>query len=323
MQAVRIHQTGGPEVLAMAEVDDPTPGAGELLVEVVAAGLNYIDTYHRTGLYPLPLPFTPGVEGAGTVLAVGDGVDEFSPGDRVAWPLTIGSYAQQAVVPVANAVSVPDEITFDVATAVMVQGLTAHYLAMDTFPLGPHDTCLIHAGAGGVGLLLIQVAKLVGATVYTTVGSAEKAELAAEAGADHVVRYDQVDFADAVRSIAGSERPLDVVYDGVGATTFHAGLTLLGPRGLLCLFGQASGPVPPIDLQTLNSNGSLYVTRPTLGHYLLTRNELLARAADLLGWIASGDVKPRIGARFPLADVADAHRALEGRATTGKVILIP
>ncbi len=323
MQAIRIRQTGGPEVMEIDEVPEPTVGSGQILIQVEVAGLNYIDTYHRKGLYPLPLPFTPGVEGAGTVLAVGDGVTEFDTGDRVAWPLSVGSYAQRTVVPAAGAVPIPDGVGFDVAAAAMVQGLTAHYLALDSFPLGPSDSCLIHAGAGGVGLLLIQLAKKLGATVYATVGTPDKAALATGAGADHVILYDDVDFADGVRAIAGAERPLDVVYDGVGQATFARGLALLRPRGLMCLFGQASGPVPPVDLQTLNANGSLYVTRPTLGHYVLTRRELLSRANDVLGWIADGSLETRIGDRFPLAEAADAHRALEGRATTGKVLLFP
>jgi NADPH2:quinone reductase len=318
-----IRQTGGPEVMELSDAPEPTAGPGELLVQVEVAGLNYIDTYHRKGLYPLPLPFTPGVEGAGTVLAVGGDVSEFAPGDRVAWPLSVGSYAERTVVPTTGAVPIPDGVGFDLAAAAMVQGLTAHYLALDSFPLGPADACLIHAGAGGVGLLLIQVAKKLGAKVYATAGTPEKAALATGAGADHVILYDEVDFVDAVRSIAGVERPLDVVYDGVGQATFSKGLTLLRPRGLMCLFGQASGPVPPVDLQTLNGNGSLYVTRPTLGHYILTRHELLARAGEVLGWIGDGSLEVRIGNRFPLAEVADAHRALEGRATTGKVLLFP
>lgn len=323
MQAIMMTKTGGPEVLRVAEVTEPTAGSGELLVTVAAAGLNYIDTYHREGLYPVPLPFIPGVEGAGTVLEVGPEVEGFHRGDRVAWVLASGSYAPVVAIPADRAVVIPDSVDFDVAAAAMVQGLTAHYLAKDTFPLGPLDICLIHAGAGGVGLLLIQVAKRLGAEVYTTVGSPDKAALAAAAGADHVIEYDQVDFAEAVRSISGRERPLDVVYDGVGAVTFDKGLTLLRPRGLMCLFGQASGPVPPVDLQVLNSNGSIYATRPSLGHYLLERPEFLARTADVFDWITDGELDVRIGARFPLSEASEAHRALEGRATTGKVILVP
>ncbi len=323
MQAIRVTTTGGPEVLGLSDVPEPSPGPTDLVVAVEVAGLNYIDTYHRTGLYPVALPFIPGVEGAGTVLEVGTDVDGVSPGDRVAWPLTIGSYAQRAVVPADRAVPIPDEVGADLAAAAMVQGLTAHYLTMDTFPIGPGDRCLIHAGAGGVGLLLIQMAKLLGATVFTTVGSPAKADLAAAAGADHVILYNDAEFDDAVRSVAGEERPLDVVYDGVGAATFDQGLALLRPRGLMCLFGQASGPVPPVDLQVLNSNGSLYVTRPTLGNYIATRAELLDRASDLLRWIASGELQVTIGQRFPLGQAADAHRALEGRTTTGKVLLLP
>lgn len=323
MHAIQVHETGGAEVLRYERVDEPAAGPGQLLVEVEAAGLNYIDTYHRRGLYPLSAPFTPGVEMAGTVLAVGEGVDGFSPGDRVASASAMGSYADQVAVDAAGVVAVPDGLSSDDAAAVMLQGMTAHYLVNDTFALGAGHRCLVHAGAGGVGLLLVQLAVAAGAEVYTTVSTAEKADLATGAGAHHVIRYDLGPFEDAVRDIAGTERPFDVVYDGVGAATFDAGLTVLRSRGLMALFGQASGPVPPVDLQVLNANGSLFVTRPSLFHYVADRAELERHAGAVLGAVASGDLAVRVGARYPLAEAAEAHRAIEGRRTTGKVLLIP
>ncbi len=323
MRAIQVSEFGGPEVLVWAEVDDPTPGTGQVVVETAAIGLNYIDTYHRRGLYPVDTPFTPGLEHAGTVVAVGEGVDTFAIGDRVATATAMGSYAELVAVDARAVVSVPEGAELDVAAAVMLQGMTAHYLVEDTFPLAPGDRCLIHAGAGGVGLLAIQMAVALGAEVFTTVSTADKAELAAGAGAHHVIRYDEVGFADAIREISGEERPLDVVYDGVGAATFDEGLTLIRPRGLMCLFGAASGPVPPVDLQVLNRNGSLYVTRPTMFHYLADRHELELRAGAVLGAVASGALDVLIGSRFPLAEAGDAHAALEGRRTRGKVVLIP
>jgi len=318
MKAIRVSETGGPEVLVWTDVDDPAPDAGQVVVEVAAAGLNYIDTYHRTGLYPQPLPFTPGLEGAGTVIAVGASVTDINEGDTVAWSSAIGSYAERVAIPAAMAVPVPDGVSPEVAAAVMLQGMTAHYLATDTFPLTSGDTCLVHAGAGGVGLLLIQMAKMVGAEVFTTVGTAEKAELAAGAGADHIIRYRDVDFGDEVERIAG-ERALDVVYDGVGQSVFRRSLDLLRPRGTMATFGNASGPVEPIS--PLEFAPSLFVTRPSLFHYISTRDELLRRTADLFGWIAEGKLDVRIGARVPISDATRAHEMLEGRQTTGKVIL--
>lgn len=318
--AIRIHQTGGPEVLSWEHVDVPEPGPGQARLDIVAAGVNFIDTYHRRGIYPVDLPFTPGMEGAGVVAAVGEGVHRVAVGDRVAWADQIGSYAEAAVLGVDRLVPVPEEVGFDVAAATMLQGMTAHYLVHDTFPLQAGQRCLIHAGAGGVGLLLIQLAASIGAEVFTTVSTEEKAALAAGAGADHVIRYTDADFVESVEQIAGP-RPLDVVYDGVGEATFARGLSLLRPRGMMVLYGQSSGVVPPFDLGTLARMGSLYVTRPTLFTYVADRAELEARSADVLGRAASGALDIRIGSEFPLAEAADAHRALEGRRTTGKVLL--
>lgn len=322
MQAIRIDETGGPEVLCVADVPTPEPGPEQMLVRVAAAGINYIDTYHRTGIYAMELPFTPGLEGAGEVVAVGADVSGFAPGDRAAWSNAIGSYAELVTVPATRAVAVPGEVPLDAAAAVMLQGMTAHYLSTDTYALRPGSRCLIHAGAGGVGLLLIQMAKRSGAEVFTTVSTPEKAELAAAAGADHVIRYVEQDFGDAIEAIAGP-RPLDVVYDGVGRATFDRGLELLRPRGVMALFGQASGVVPPLDLGRLAANGSLYVTRPTLFSHIATRADLERRAGEVLAAVGQGHLDVRIGHRYPLAAAAEAHRALEGRATTGKVLLIP
>ncbi|MDH3498945.1 MAG: quinone oxidoreductase [Acidimicrobiia bacterium] len=322
MRAVVIDEHGGPEVLHYREHPEPVPGPGEALVAVTAAGLNFIDTYHRTGLYPVQLPLVLGNEGAGTVVAAAEDVESVATGDRVAFSQVLsGSYADLAAVRAAELVRVPDGVDLEVAAAAMLQGMTAHYLCTSTFPLDEGDVCLIHAGAGGVGLLLTQMAKLRGATVIATAGSDEKVALSRRAGADHVINYDDVDFGDAVEEIAGP-KAVDVVYDGVGRTTVERGLDLLRPRGMMVSFGNASGPPAPIDPLVLASKGSLFLTRPSLPHYLATREELEWRAGDLLGWIEQGAVEVRIGARFALSDAADAHRALEGRATTGKVILI-
>jgi NADPH2:quinone reductase len=322
MFAIQVARTGGPEVLESVELDEPQPGPDDLVVQLAAAGLNYIDTYQRSGLYPMQMPFTAGLEGAGVVTAVGSAVEGFAPDDRVAWSSALGSYAHKVRVPAAAAVPVPEPVDLDVAAGVMLQGMTAHYLAVDTFPLAEGHRCLIHAGAGGVGLLLIQIAKLRGAEVFSTVGNEEKAELARGAGADHVILYRDEDFGAAVESIAGP-RPLHVVYDGVGAAVFDRSLELLAPRGMMVTFGNASGPVEPVRPLTLSQGGSLYLTRPTLAHYVATREELEGRAGDLFGWIADGSLHVRIGHRVPLADAAEAHRMLEGRATTGKVLLVP
>lgn len=318
MKAIRVSETGGPEVLVWTDVDDPVPAADQVVVEVAAAGLNYIDTYHRTGLYPQTLPFTPGLEGAGTVVAVGADVTDINQGETVAWCGAIGSYAERVAIPAASAVVVPAGVSADHAAGVMLQGMTAHYLITDTYALESGDRCLVHAGAGGVGLLLIQMAKMAGAEVFTTVGTAEKAELAAGAGADHVIRYRDVDFGDEVERIAG-ERALDVVYDGVGRSVFRRSLDVLRPRGTLATFGNASGPVDPIS--PLELAPSLFITRPSLFDYVATRGELLRRATDLFTWMAEGKLDVRIGARVPMSEAARAHEMLEGRQTTGKVLL--
>lgn len=323
MHAIQIEQTGGPDVMSWTEVAEPSVGDGGLVVEVAAAGLNYIDTYHRTGLYAVDMPYVLGLEGAGTVVEVGPGVTGRAVGDRVAWATCPGSYAERVALPADRVMSVPDGFDWEIAAALPLQGMTAHFLAVDTFPLSEGDVCLVHAGAGGVGQLLIQIAKLLGAEVYTTVGTPEKAELAAAAGADHTILYRDVDFAEAAREIAGTERPFDVVYDGVGQSVFAASLGLIRPRGTMVTFGNASGPVDPISPLELSANGSLYLTRPTLFHHVVTQDEIQRRADDLFGWIADGRLHVRIGARFALADAAEAHRALEGRQTSGKVILVP
>ena len=323
MHAIQITEHGSADVMQWVELDDPTAETGQVVVELGAAGLNFIDTYQRSGLYQVNLPYVLGLEGTGTIVEVGDGVDDLAVGDRIAWASTPGSYAERVAVPAAQTMRVPDGIDDEVAAAIPLQGMTAHYLAVDTYTLGPGDTCLVHAGAGGVGLLLIQIAKLRGAEVYTTVGTPEKAELAKAAGADHTILYRDVDFAEAVRDIAGTERPLDVVYDGVGRSVFTPSLSLIRQRGMMVTFGNASGPVDPVSPLDLSANGSIYLTRPTLFHYASTPSEIQERADDLFAWHASGDLDVRIGERFALADAADAHRALEGRATTGKVVLLP
>ncbi len=322
MKAIRVQQTGGPEVLRIEEVPDPTPAAGEVLVQVEAAGVNFIDVYHRTGLYRLARPFTPGQEGAGTVLDTGPGVAAFAPGERVAWEGITGSYAQKASVPASRLVPLPDAVTTRQAAAIMLQGMTAQYLASATFPLQPGDTCLVHAAAGGVGLLLCQIAKQRGATVIGTAGTHEKAALARGAGADHVVVYTEDDFEDEVRRITGGAG-VRVVYDSVGNSTFQKSLNCLAPRGLLALFGQSSGPVAPVDPQLLNQRGSLFLTRPSLRHYVAAREELLARAGDVLGRLTAGTLRLRIDRELPLAAAGEAHRLLESRATSGKLLLIP
>lgn len=322
MKAIVVSAPGGPDQLALTDVPDPLPGNDEILVSVIAAGLNFIDTYHRSGLYPMEMPFTPGLEGAGTVLAVGPGVTQYQPGDSVCWTWAIGSYAEKVVIPADQAIPLPEDVAPTVAAALLLQGITAHYLATDTFPLKEDDRCLIHAGAGGVGLLLTQIAKMAGAEVFTTVGSKEKAELSTGAGADHVILYNETDFKEEVEEIAGPGA-IDVVYDGVGAATFLKGLDLLRARGMLVTFGNASGPPPEISPLILAGKGSLFLTRPTMAHYTATRQELLSRTTDLFDWVSEGRLDVRIGAEFALADAADAHRALEGRSTTGKVLIRP
>ncbi len=320
MKAIRVHAVGGPEVLGLEETSAPTPGPKEALVRLRAAGVNFIDIYHRSGLYPLPLPFTPGNEGAGVVEAVGPEVTEVRPGDRVAYAMATGSYAEVAVVPVFRLVPIPTGVSFEAAAAVMLQGMTAHYLAHSTFPLAPGHTALVHAAAGGVGLLLVQLAKKRGARVLGTVSTEAKAEAARRAGADVVIRYTEEDFEEIARRETDG-RGLDVVYDSVGKTTFDKSLRSLRPRGLLALFGQSSGPVPPFDPGELAKKGSLFLTRPTLAHYNLDRAEILARAGDVLSWMADGTLVVAIDKTLPLAEAAEAHRLLEGRKTSGKLIL--
>jgi NADPH2:quinone reductase len=321
-KAIVVEKTGGPEQLSLAERDPGAPASGQLRVRIAAAGVNFIDVYFRTGLYPRPLPFVAGLEGAGRIEAVGEGVAGLAAGDRVAWASAPGSYAEAAVVAAASVVRVPDSVSDEVAAAAMLQGMTAHYLVHAIRPPLPGGWALVHAAAGGTGLLLVQMLRAAGMHVLGTCGSAEKATLVRGAGADEIVRYDTTDFVAAARAATGG-RGVDVVYDGVGRSTFDGSLASLKPRGLLALFGQASGPVPPFDLQRLNAGGSLVVTRPSLAHFVATRAELEERAGAVLGAIASGKLAVRIGARFPLAQAAEAHRALEARETTGKLLLIP
>jgi NADPH:quinone reductase len=322
MKALRVHQYGGIDAIKHEEVPTPEPGAGEARVKIEAAGVNYIDVYQRTGLYQLKLPFTLGMEGAGTVDAIGPGVTEIKKGDRVAYSMVSGAFAEYAIVPAARLVPLPPKIDSKSAAATMLQGMTAHYLTHSTYPLKRGDGVLIHAAAGGVGLLLVQVAKRLGATVYGTVSTEEKARLAREAGADEVILYTQKDFVAEIKRLTNG-RGVNVVYDSVGQTTFEKGLDCLRPRGYMALFGQSSGPVPPFNLGMLAAKGSLFVTRPTLAHYAIEREELLGRAKDLFGWIAAGELKLRIDKVFPMAQAAEAYRLLEGRKTTGKVLLTP
>ena len=323
MRAIQVSQHGGPEVLEPADLPPPQPGPGELLVDVVAAGVNYIDTYHRSGTYSRSLPFIPGLEGAGRVAAVGPGVDMVHAGDRVAWADAPGSYAGQVVVPAERAVSVPAEVDDDTAAAALLQGMTAHYLAVSTYPVGEGDRVLVHAAAGGVGLLLTQLVTTRGGRVIGTVSTEEKEQLAQEAGAAEVIRYTEVDDLAAVVRELTSGDGVAVVYDGVGASTFDASLAALRRRGMLVLFGAASGPVPPFDIQRLNSGGSLFLTRPTLRHYTATREELTWRAAEVYAAVASGALRIRIGGRYPLERAREAHEELQGRRTTGKLLLLP
>jgi len=322
MKAIRIQSHGGSDAMKVDEVPTPQPGKGQLLVKLDAAGLNFVDVYQRSGLYPQQMPFTLGNEGAGTVDALGEGAAGFKKGDKVAWTGVLGSYAEYVLVPADRAVLVPSGMETKIAAAIMLQGMTAHYLAHDTYPLKKGDWCLVHSGAGGVGLLLIQMAKLHGATVITTVSTEEKAKLAREAGADHVIFYNKDDFEKETLKLAG-DRKLDVVYDAVGKDTFDKGLNVLRRRGLMVLYGQSSGPVPPLQLNTLNAKGSLFLTRPSLPHHIFTRQDLEQRAGAVMGMVSQGKVKVRIGATFPLSQAKQAHDALEGRKTTGKVLLLP
>jgi len=322
MKAIRVHTPGGPEVMKLEEIAEPTAGAGQAVVKIEAAGLNFIDVNFRSGTHKAPLPLTLGLEAAGTVTAVGAGVTDVKVGDRVAYTGIPGSYAQVNVAPADRLVKLPDKLTFRDGAAAMLQGMTAHYLTRSTYPLKKGDTALVHAAAGGMGLLLTQMAKMFGATVIGTVSTDEKAALAKQAGADHVILYSKQDFEAEVKRITGG-RGVDVIYDGVGATTFDKGLNCLRPRGVMALYGNASGPVGPLDLQRLNAGGSLFVTRPSLTHHIASREELVQRSGDVLGWIRDGKINLRVETTFPLEKAPDAHRALEGRQTTGKVLLIP
>jgi NADPH2:quinone reductase len=321
MKAIRIHMTGGPEVLRYEDVAPPAAGEGQVLVKIAAAGVNFIDVYHRSGLYRVPLPFTPGQEAAGVVTGVGTGVTDVQVGDRVAYTNVLGAYAEYAAVPADRVVPLPASVDARHGAAALLQGMTAHYLATTVYPLRPGDTCLVHAAAGGVGLLLCQIAKARGARVIGTVSTPAKAALAREAGADDVILYSEQDFEVEVKRLTGGVG-VRVVYDSVGKTTFDKSLNVLAPRGMLVLYGQSSGPVGPFDPQVLNQKGSLVLTRPSLGHFIATRAELLARAGDVLGWIGTGRLQVRIGLELPLAQAAEAHRQLEGRRTTGKVLLL-
>jgi NADPH2:quinone reductase len=322
MKAIRVESCGGAEQLVYRETEKPEPKPNEALVRIEAIGVNFIDVYHRTGLYPLPLPFTPGTEAAGTVESTGSDVSDIAIGDRVAYAGVVGSYAEYAAVPAARLVKMPEGIDAKAGAAAMLQGMTAHYLSTSTYPLKSGDTALVHAAAGGVGLLLIQMAKRAGARVFGTVSTPEKARLAREAGADEVILYTEQDFEQEVRRLTEG-KGVQVVYDSVGKTTFMKSLDSLAPRGLLALFGQSSGSVPPFDAALLAQKGSLYLTRPSLAQYTLTREELLWRAGEVLNWITTGELKLRIEKTFPLSEAAEAHRQLEGRATTGKILLLP
>jgi NADPH:quinone reductase len=322
MRAIRIHAHGGPEVLQLQEIPIPVPGLGQALVRIEAAGVNFIDIYHRTGLYRVPLPYVPGQEGAGVVTAVGPDALGVAIGDRVAYTGVPGAYAEFAAVPADRLVPLPTGVTSRQAAAALLQGITAQYLATATYPLAAGETCLVHAAAGGVGLLLCQIAKRLGARVIGTVSTQAKAKAARRAGADEVILYTRQDFEAEVKRITGGAG-VAVVYDSVGKTTFDKSLNCLSRRGMLVLCGQSSGPVAPLDPQVLNQKGSLYLTRPTLAHYTATREELLARAGQVLGWVEDGSLAVWIGREYRLAEAAEAQRALAGRETTGKVLLVP
>ena len=322
MKAVEVSHTGGPEVLEYKDVPEPQPKPNEALVQVKAAGLNFIDVYFREGRYPSKLPFIVGQEAAGIVERVGNEVTTLKRGDRVAYTGLQGSYAEKAAVAADRLVKIPGNVSFEQAAALMLQGMTAHYLVKSAYPLKSGETCLIHAAAGGVGQLLVQMAKMIGAIVIATAGTDEKCQIARGLGADHVINYDKQDFEEETRRLTGG-KGVHVVYDGVGKTTFEKGLNVLLPRGYMVLFGGASGAVPPFDLIKLSQKGSLYVTRPTLGAYIATRQELEWRASDVMNWVGSGKLKISIGQTYPLAEAEKAHRGLEARKTTGKTLLIP
>jgi NADPH2:quinone reductase len=323
MRAIQVTETGGPEVLRLAELPDPEPGPGQLLVELAAAGVNYLDTYHRSGAYPMQLPFIPGSEGAGTVTAVGPDTSGVAVGDRVVWATSFGSYAEQAVVSAEQAVQVPQGVDSETAAGSLLQGMTAHYLTVSVHPVQPGDTVLVHAAAGGMGQLLTQLATARGGRVIGTVSTPEKERLAREAGAAEVIRYSEVDdVAGEVHRMTGDDG-VAAVYDGVGASTFDASLASLRPRGMLALYGAASGPVPPVDPQRLNSAGSVFLTRPKLADYVATRDELTWRAGEVFDAIQDGSLRISIGGRYPLAEAGRAHQDLQSRRTTGKLLLLP
>ena len=322
MKAIRVRHPGGPEVLRLEEVPTPEPGPGQLLIRVEAAGVNFVDVYHRTGLYQVELPFTPGREAVGIVERTGAGVTTARPGDRVVSESAVGTYAEYAIVAAERAVAVPDGVEAPLAAAAMLQGLTAHYLAYSTYPLKPRHTCLVHAAAGGVGLLLCQIASRIGAHVIGTAGTDAKARLARAAGAAEVILYNENDFVEETRRLT-SGAGVQVVYDSVGRSTFLKGLACLVPKGTMVLYGQSSGPVEPFDPQLLQQKGSLFLTRPTLAHYVASRSELLRRTEELMTWIINGSLRVRIDRQLPLAAAAEAQAELEGRRTTGKVLLTP
>jgi NADPH2:quinone reductase len=322
MKIIQIAKTGGPEVMELVDAPIPTPGPKQALVKIAASGVNFIDVYFRIGLYKADLPFTPGNEASGTVEAIGPDVTEVKPGDRVAYAMHRGSYADYTVVPSAVLVKLPDHVDFHQGAAALLQGMTAHYLTHSSYPLKKGDTCLIHAAAGGAGRLAVQMAKMLGATVYGTAGTDEKAAIAKSAGADEVIVYTRQDFVTEVKALTGG-KGLDVVYDSVGQSTFLKGLDLIRLRGMMVLFGQSSGAVSPFDPAILNQKGSLFLTRPSLAHHCLTRDELLWRSGDVLGWIAAGKLELRIDKTYALGDAAQAHRDLEGRKTAGKLLLLP
>jgi NADPH:quinone reductase len=320
MKTIQVNEPGGPEKMQLVDAPDPQPGPKQALVRLQAAGVNFIDVYFRMGLYKADLPISLGSEGAGVVEAVGPDVTEVAPGDRVAYAMTRGSYAQYAVVAASQLVKIPAHLDFPMAAAALLQGMTAHYLTHSVYPLKSGDTCLVHAAAGGAGGLTVQMAKMLGARVLGTVSTEEKAQIAREHGVDEAILYTQQDFEAEVKRLTGG-RGVDVVYDSVGKTTFEKSLNSLRPRGTMALFGQSSGPVPPFDPNILNGKGSLFLTRPSLGHYVATPQELAWRAGDVLGWIDSGRLKLRIDRTYPLADAAAAHRDLESRKTSGKLVL--
>lgn len=322
MRAIQMTTTGGPEVLVPADIPTPEPGPGEVLVRVEAAGINYIDTYHRQGVYPLTMPFTPGQEGAGVVTQVGEGVTEWVEGDRVCWAMSGGGYAEYAVVPSRLLARTPDGVSSEIAAASMLQGLTAHYLVTSVYPVEPGTVTIVHAAAGGVGLLLCQMVRERGGTVIGTTSSASKAQRALEHGAHHVIRYDEEDWVSRVNELVG-EHAVDVVYDGVGKDTFEGGLSVLRPRGVMALYGASSGQVPPFDLQRLSVLGSLVVTRPTLGHFISDPTEFRWRTGELFDQVTSGGLKVNVAATFPLDQAADAHIAIQSRKYSGKILLLP